>query len=369
MKKVKGNNNIYGVIMAGGQGERFWPVSCKQRPKQLLNIGGGRTLIQQAVDRIKGLIPYEYIFIITTQQQSGLIAQHLPFLKRSQIIAEPVGRDTAAAIGLMAVIVRRQDPEAIMAVLPADHKINDRRGFLEVLRVAASIAEEKQAIVTIGIKPDRPATGYGYIEVNKILGLPKRGRVNIYSVKRFIEKPDWARAKRFLASGRFFWNSGMFIMKAHLILDRIQEFMPKLYKGLKKIEASMGKSGEGKVIKEVYGRLDKISIDYGVMEKSKDIYLVESIFDWDDVGAWDALSRLYPMDKDGNVILKKAKLIDAENCIVVSDGQHLVTGLGIKDLIIVSHSKAILVCPRHKAQEVKKLVQKLGEDKKFQQYL
>ena len=371
-RRGTGAEHLYAVIMAGGQGERFWPASRKESPKQLLSIGKGKTLIEQTCTRLKGLIPYERIFIITTAAQAPLMARKLKFLKKSQIIAEPRGRDTAAAIGLMAVMVKKKDPEAVMAVLPADHKINDHKGFLNCIARASSIAENKGVIVTIGIKPDRPATGYGYIEVKKQTACKcscRQKKITSYQVKRFVEKPDAARAKKFLALGGFFWNSGMFITKSQVMLEAMKKFLPRLYKGLVKIEKGLSKPDKKKIIQKVYSTLDKVSIDYGVMEKAKEVYLVESIFDWDDVGTWDALNRLYTADKNGNIVLKKTELIDSKNCLIVSDGKQLIAGLGIKDLIIISHKNAVLVCPRDRAQEVKKIVSNLAKDEKNKKYL
>ncbi len=356
-------SNLIAVIMAGGRGERFWPKSRRSLPKQLLPIAGARTMLRETVERIKPLIADKNIFIATGENLLKEVRNQLSFLPEKNIILEPVGRNTAACIGLAAIKIEREYPRSTMVVLSADHLIREREKFLEIIRAGAETAEQTGHLVTLGIKPTRPDTGYGYIEVkSRKLKVESKNKIEIYRVGRFVEKPDKEKAERFLASGNYYWNSGMFIWTIESILKAIEEYMPELFRGLETIRDSLGTPREAEVTRQVFRKLESISIDYGVMEKAGNVVMVEVDVTWDDVGSWLAMDRIHPKDDNGNVVLGKFQGIDSRNCIIISEEQ-LVATLGISDLIIVSTPQAILICPKDRAQEVKKIVKKLADNK------
>ncbi|MCD5390781.1 NTP transferase domain-containing protein [candidate division NPL-UPA2 bacterium] len=365
------------VIMAGGRGERFWPRSRRRNPKQLLPIAGARTMIQETVDRIKPLISQENIYIVTGENLVREVKRQLPSVPLKNIIPEPMGRNTAACIGLAAIRIEKQSPEAVMVVLTADHLIKERERFLEIIKGGAELAEASGNLVTLGIKCTRPDTGYGYIKVKSKKSKVKNKKIKIkiknetieaYEVEKFVEKPDEETARRFLSSGNYYWNSGMFIWTVSSILEAIREHIPKLSEGLKTIKRSLDTPEEAGVIREVYQNLEPISIDYGVMEKAENVAVVKADITWDDVGSWLAMERIYPKDENGNVILGKFEGMDSTNCIIVSD-DHLVAGIGVSDLIVVTTPQATLICPKERAQDVKKMVKKLGASKEKEKYV
>ena len=336
------------VIMAGGRGERFWPRSRFHKPKQLQAIAGSETMLQMTVKRMQPLIPLEQIYIVTDQKLEREVKRQLPGLPERNVIAEPVGRNTAAAVGLSAVQIGRLDEDATLAVLPADHLIFDEKEFLACLSIGAKVAREKNRLVVFGIKPDRPETGYGYIKAG--------GEISekVYEVETFVEKPDEKTAKKFLASGRYYWNSGMFVWKYSVIMAAIEKHMPRLFAGLQKIRTAPKKE----VITEVYEKIENISIDYGVMEKAQNRVMVMGDFRWDDIGSWLAMERIWQKDGEGNVSQGKFVGIDTHNSIIVGD-KTLVATIGISNMIVVTTDDAILICPKEKAQEVKKMIRKL----------
>jgi len=353
---------IYALIMAGGWGERFWPKSRRSHPKQLLRIGTSRIMLEETVSRLKSLVPEERIFIITNTEQVRLVKKLLPRLKN--IIAEPLSKNTASAIGLGAIQIQKEDPESIMLVLPSDHKIGNDRAFVATLKKAAEWAVKTDSLVTIGIKPRRPATGYGYI---KVKGREQQAK-GVYRVDKFTEKPGLAKAGRFLRMGGYYWNSGMFIWKTGRILEEMEMYLPRLYQGLQEIKKVLGKSGQARVIRKVYEGIDKISIDYGVMEKAGNVALIPAAFDWDDVGSWASLSRLHRKSGCGNILVGNAVELKSKNSILVCD-EGLLGVFGIEDLIVVKSGDAVLVCPVEKAEEVKALVARLRKSKKSRQFL
>lgn len=349
------------VIMAGGKGERFWPRSRGIHPKQLLPITGRRTMIQETAKRISPLISSDDIFVVAGRELAGGIKKQLPELRRGNLILEPFGRNTAAAIGLAAIAIKKINKKAIMVVLAADHLIGEKRKFLRTIGVAAKVAKEGKLVI-IGIRPTRPETGYGYIESGEKLQIPGvRKDAEIYTVKKFKEKPDEVKAKKYLQSGKYFWNSGMFIWKVESILGAIEEHMPKLYEGLKKISAARGVSHKKKIIKEVYKELEDISVDYGIMEKSKNIAVVKADFHWDDVGSWLSMERIHKKNKDGNIIQGKFVGIDTSQCILIGKEQLIAT-VGVSGLIVVTTPQAVIICSRDRAQDVKKIVGKIADD-------
>jgi mannose-1-phosphate guanylyltransferase len=341
---------LFAVIMAGGVGSRFWPRSKKKLPKQLIKIFGEMTMIQATVDRLSGLIERENIYIITNELQRPEVIEQLHNVPEANIIEEPFGRNTAACIGLASVIIKAKDPDAVTIVLPADHIIKEKDKFLETIQDAAKFANEAKGLVTIGINPTRPETGYGYIQIND-----KEVSKNIFKVYTFAEKPNYATALRFLESGDFLWNSGMFIWRVDVILEEIKNLMPDLHEGLTKIEENLSNPNFKIELANVYGQLKKISIDYGIMEKSSKVYLTKGMFTWSDVGSWEEVYQLSEKDNDGNAIQGKVFTDMVVDSYIYSPDK-MTAVIGLDNIIVINHDDTVLVCRRDKAQNVKEIV-------------
>lgn len=349
---------LHALIMAGGGGTRFWPRSRLQKPKQFLKLVGDRTLLQQALERIEVLVPPTRTWIITGAGYRAETARQLPSLVAQRIIGEPCGRDTAACIGLGAALIAREDPEATMLVMPADHVIEPAQEFRRAVQVAElMIQQHPQALATFGIPPAFAATGYGYIERGPELAL--RQGVPVYQVSSFREKPHVELAEQFLASGHYYWNSGIFVWRAATILQALHANQPKLATAVERIAAAWESSRQDETLKREYAGLDKISIDYAVMEKAAEVLVVQAPFLWDDVGSWLALERRHPQDAHNNTILAQHVGIDTHNCVIVGDGDKLITTVGVSDLIIIQDGDAILVAHRGDEGNIKKLVEQL----------
>jgi mannose-1-phosphate guanylyltransferase len=348
---------VFAVIMAGGVGSRFWPSSKEKTPKQLLKIFGENTLIQDTVERLKDVVSYENIFIATNKMQQPEILKQLPQIPPENIICEPFGRNTAACIGLSAVILKAKASDAVMITLPSDHLIRDVESFHKTLKTAIKFAYGSKGLVTIGITPSRPETGYGYIQIDE-----KEIDSNIHRVFTFAEKPNYATAVRFLESGDFFWNSGMFIWRADTILDEMKNLMPELYGGLQKIEKDIGTSEFDKTITNVYGQLRNTSIDYGVMEKSNNVYLTKGNFMWSDVGSWEEVYQLSEKDGDGNAINGNVFTDMTVDSLIFSPNKFT-AAIGIENLIVINTDDALLVCRRDHSQDVRKVVDHLKINK------
>lgn len=356
MRAKSFERHIFAVIMAGGGGERFWPKSRQARPKQLLRIFGERTMLQDTARRVSGLVPPGRLIVVTTALQAPLIARQLPGVPRASVVAEPFGRDTAACIALGAAIVLARDPEWIMVVLPADHVIRDRHRLIANLRDACRVARDRECLVTFGIVPNEPATGYGYIRKGRAV---RCGLRTVFArVREFTEKPALAVARRYVRSGDYYWNSGIFVWKASVIAEELKKHMPDLYRGCIEIRDALGTRRAPGVIRKVYGSIERVSIDYGIMEKSDRVVVARADFDWDDAGSWCALERHFPADGKGNVVLGKSVALDTERCIIVSD-DGIVACLGVKDLVVVKTPDAVLVCHRGAAQELKRIIKEL----------
>jgi mannose-1-phosphate guanylyltransferase len=357
----------YVVIMAGGRGERFWPQSCEATPKHLLPIVGDKSMLAQTVDRVAGIVPLQNILVLTTQAQLDGCRRACPGLPAANVVGEPMGRDTAAATGLAMLLVKQRNPAATFAMLPADHVIHDTAEYAKLLTVAFEAAESADVLVTLGIKPAEPATGFGYVQQAgpwKTLG----GRP-VMAVKRFVEKPDAETAKGYLASGEYFWNAGMFVWRVPVVEAAFKAHAPELYAGLAKLESAAKSAGDWtKALAEVYPTLKKISVDYALMEKSTNVVVVPATFDWDDVGAWPAIAKHFTPDATGNVLRGTAMVEDGSGNIVVSTDGHLTAVIGASDLVVVHTPQATLVVPKDKAQEIKALLKRLADDpakKKF----
>jgi mannose-1-phosphate guanylyltransferase len=345
---------LHAVIMAGGSGTRFWPASRSAYPKQLLSIGTKRPLVEETLDRISDLIPPERVLIVTNAAYARMTAELLSELPGRNVIGEPVGRDTAACIGLAAVVCRERDPDAVMAVMPSDHIITPSSAFCSSLEAAqALLTERPETLVTFGIAPTFPSTGYGYIQRGAALG--EHGKVPFFEVDSFREKPDLETAESFLEDGGYYWNAGIFIWRADTILDCIADFLPELHEGLKAVVPHVDRGTFDKAVEELYPELQKISIDYGVMEKAKSRAVAQVRYDWDDVGSWRALERLLSPDEQGNFAQGEVRALDAKGNIVSSRG-GMVGLVGVEDLIVVHTPDATLVCRKADAEAVKKLV-------------
>lgn len=347
------------VIMAGGRGERFWPQSRNARPKHLLPIVGEKTMLAQTVDRVVGVVPKENVFVLTTQAQLEGCRRACTDLPPANIVAEPMGRDTAAATGLAMLLVKRRNPNATFAMLPADHVIHDQKEYARLLTVAFEAAESAAVLVTLGIKPTEPATGFGYIEAADVWK-EFDGRA-VYAAKRFVEKPDAATAATYLASGKYYWNAGMFVWQVPVVEAAFKAHAPSLYAGLAELE-NTGRDGWDAAVAKLYPTLPKISVDYALMEKSANVVVVPATFDWDDVGAWPAIAKHFPQDAHGNVLRGGAMVEQGANNIVVSAEGHLTAVIGLNDVVVVHTADATLVCSKEKAQEIKALLKRLADD-------
>jgi mannose-1-phosphate guanylyltransferase len=353
---------MFAVIMAGGKGARFWPRSREKKPKHLLDIISEKTIIQETVERIKPLIPSENILVVTGKKHARALIKQLPEIPSRNIIIEPEGKNTAACIGLAALHIRKMVSDDIMVVLPSDHAIADSQKFIDTVSAAAKAASEEDGLVTIGVKPSSVQTGFGYIERANLF--KQINNEDVFRVKSIREKPDFQKAQEFVQSGNFYWNSGMFIWKNSAILKEIGHWMPDLYAELMKIDEALGSPQEAVIVPRVYKKLAAISIDYGVMEKSDNVFMLEGDFGWSDVGSWDALWEISPKDIKGNAALADSRTIfeDSEDSLVYAP-QKLVALVGIKDLIIVDTKDALLICKKGRSQDVKKIVEKLDADR------
>jgi len=348
---------LHAVIMAGGAGTRFWPKSRSSTPKQLLALRSERSLLQETVDRLRGYVEPAAIWIITGSDQHTATVASLPELPPENIVAEPARRDTAPCVGLAATLIAHRDPDATMIVLPADHIIGPDENFHATLATAVQAATDG-SLVTIGIKPDFPATGYGYIE----RGERGEGDGDWFRVARFVEKPDESTATAYLETGRYYWNSGIFVFSVSSILGEMREHLPGNAERLARIGAALDGADAAAVLEREFCEMERISIDYGVFEKAQKIAVVEAGFDWDDVGSWAALARHREPTAEGHIAHGRQVSVDAENCIVwADDPDHLIGLIGVKDLIVVSTPDATLVCPREMAEQVKALVQRCRE--------
>jgi mannose-1-phosphate guanylyltransferase len=343
---------MYALIMAGGSGTRLWPHSRSSKPKQFLRLHGERTMLQETVARILPLIPHDRIYVVTGAVYGDLVREQLPELPPANLLIEPSGKGTAPAIGLGALHIRRRDPKALMAVLSADHGIEQQELFRQQLAVGATMAEQG-FLVTLGIKPSTPATGYGYIESGELLYAGEGQQV--FRVKRFVEKPSLERAQSYVAGGTFFWNAGMFVWGAERILDELARHEPLLAQGLTVISGHLGTHNEHKVLEDIWPSMPNIAIDVAVMERTEHAVVIPADIGWSDVGDWAALAEILPQDGDGNTVLGKSVNIDTRNTLIYGNGR-LVATIGVEDLLIVDTHDVLLICPRERAQDVKAIV-------------
>jgi mannose-1-phosphate guanylyltransferase len=351
---------LHAIIMAGGSGTRFWPKSRRDRPKQLLRLYGDATMLQQTLTRIEPLVPRERVVIVTGADQAQATRALLPDLPSENIVAEPCPRDTAPCVGLAAWIVCQKDPDGTMIVMPADHVIEPAATFLTTVSAAVSVIEnDPTALVTFGIRPSRPETGYGYIECGELL--ETREGIPVHRVVQFREKPDRATAERFLATGKFAWNSGIFLWKARTILDELERHRPQLAAALARVGDALGTLSERDVLAQEYPRMERMPIDKAVMEKASNVRVLEVRYNWNDVGDWRALATLLPHDDQGNATQGDVIAHETTNSIIISDDGGLIATLGLDDVVIVQSGKATLVARRGQLDKLKGLVESLGE--------
>ncbi|KGJ50433.1 mannose-1-phosphate guanylyltransferase [Clostridium sp. NCR] len=350
--------NIFNVIMAGGGGTRFWPMSRQASPKQLLNLSGVDTLINETIDRISSISDKNNLYIVTNETQSDLLKETVQDkCIHANVLQEPSARNTAAAIGFAAFSIMKKHGDGIMCVYPADHYIKDEEGYINTINDAIKVASENDKLVTIGINPTFPSTGYGYINFDK----DESYNNGAYKVLEFVEKPNYEKAKTYVKSQKYVWNSGMFVWKVSKILEDFKRYLPKVYDKLEQLSKYIGTDQESKMIKQIYPTIPSISIDYGIMERSDDVVVVPGEFGWNDVGSWDVLGAIYDTDEQGNIKRGETITIDTENSVVYSEDKLIAT-VGIKDLIVVSTEDAVMVCKKDKAQDVKLIVEKLKEE-------
>jgi mannose-1-phosphate guanylyltransferase len=353
--KKMGTTDAYAMILAGGGGTRLWPASRRKRPKQLLTLGGTESLLGATFRRTEAVFGRENILVVTAADQVEALQQVLPQLPPENLVAEPAARNTAAAVGLgAAVVARRAGPDAVLAVLPSDHHIGDEAAFATTLRLA--IAQAREAIVTIGIRPTHPETGFGYIQQGASVA------TGVYEVARFVEKPDAARAAEYLAAGTYLWNSGMFFFTAGRLLAEARRHLPELGAAL---DALVTAADFPTALRALYPGVPAISIDYGIMEKTQGIRVIPGDFKWNDVGSWAALPNIRTADAAGNVVSGQTVLAESRGSIVLSEpGAPLVGVVGVENLVVIATADAILVVPKDRAQEVKRVVEALAAAKR-----
>jgi mannose-1-phosphate guanylyltransferase len=352
------NKNYYAILMAGGVGSRFWPVSTAEFPKQFHDmLGSGETLIQKTFSRLSKLIPVENILILTNEKYNDLVLTQLPQVKQEQVLLEPAMRNTAPCILYASLKIQKLNPEAVMVVAPSDHWIEDETAFTENLQQCFDFCGEKNALMTLGIQPTFPNTGFGYIEFDKTDANP------IKKVNQFREKPDYETAKSFLDSGNFLWNGGIFIWSAKSIIEAFDTFQPQMKALFSKGSESYNTPDEKRFINENYAQAENISIDYAVMENAKNVYVLPATFDWNDLGTWGSLHEKLSKDENNNAVVNaKVFLENSSNNIVRSDADKLIIIDGLHDYIIVDKEGVLLIYPKSKEQDIKAVVAKLNKD-------
>jgi len=376
MKAKSDTKDRFVIIMAGGRGERFWPVSRDRMPKQLLTLLGKRSFLQQAVDRVLPLVPAKNIFVITNEVQLPVVRKQLPKIPKANLIAEPIGRDTTAAVTLGAALVGARSTTGVMAVLPADHVIPDEKKFQQVLNDAFDLASRGQAIITIGIKPTGPDTGYGYIHVGQELPPAqgaKKTKTTFFKAERFVEKPDFQRALEYVNSGQYRWNAGMFVWSFVTVTEGLQKHQPEMYAACQRWFKVANKPAKlAKVLAKDYPDIRKVSIDYALMEKAQNVIVADGAFEWDDVGSWTALGRHLKADPEGNCAVADFIHVDGARNIIYdtrTKNKTPIAVVGLRDSILVQTDDAVLLAHKSQAQKVKELVRKLGEDAKLKKLM
>jgi mannose-1-phosphate guanylyltransferase len=352
---------LHAIIMAGGTGTRFWPASRNDEPKQLLRLVGDATMLRQTLDRLGGVVPPDHLMVVTNERLVAAVRKQLPDLPPGAIVGEPCKRDTAPCIGLAALLVSRTDADATMAVMPADHVIRPTQQFQAAIRQAVALIDESPArIVTFGIKPTYPAEVFGYIHRGEAIGRPGLAAAT-YAVKQFKEKPNAATAKKYIDSGEYYWNSGIFVWRAATILDALSDRQPEMLRHLNTIVDAWESGERDSVFQREFQAIKPISIDYAVMEHAADVAVIEAPFEWDDLGGWQSLARLAGSDENGNTIIGKHLGLNTSGTIVRTDGEHLVVTLGLRDCIVVHTPNATLVANKHDEEQIRQVVKRLEQ--------
>ncbi len=375
MKTKPNINDRFVIIMAGGKGERFWPVSREKMPKQLITLLGKKSFLQQAVERVLPLVPLKNIIIITNSVQADAVRKQLPKLSKGNVIGEPVGRDTCAAVTLGAAIVGQRSTNAVMAVMPADHVIPEEKKFHQVLNDAFDLASRGQVIVTIGIKPTEPATGYGYIRTGNALPPPsgvKPYKTTFFKAEKFVEKPNYERAIEYVNSGEYRWNAGMFVWSFVTITQGLEKHQPEMAEACQRWFKVAGTPKLEKVLAKEYPVIKKISIDFALMEHAQNVVVADGSFEWDDLGAWNALARHLKQDAEGNCAVGDFIHVDAARNIIFdarTKNRTPIAVVGLRDSILVQTDDAVLLAHKSQSQKIKELVKKLSEDKRYKKLI
>lgn len=342
------------LIMAGGKGTRFWPLSTEEKPKQFLNLIDSETMIQKTVNRIQTIIPIERVFVCTASRYVRLVKEQLPNLPEKNIIVEPEGRNTAPCIALSALIIKKYYKNASMVVLPSDHLIRMEKEFTKLIELGNEfIQNNENAIITLGMKPSRPETGYGYIKVDNL----KNNNMSIYPVSSFVEKPNLEKAEKYIKEGIYLWNGGMFIWRVNSIIEKIKNYMPDTYEALKDIE-SIPESEFLEYINENYAKTEEISIDYGVLEKDDNIFVIPAEIGWDDIGSWNSLERYKERDNNNNIVTDNVIISNSNNNLIVGGKKKIILS-GLKDIYVIESDDVILIGNRNNINEIKSLKEKL----------
>ena len=359
---------LHALIMAGGSGTRFWPASRASKPKQLLDLVGGKTMIQATLERLDGLVSDADVLVMTNQSLVDAIVAQLPSVPPQGIIGEPHKRDTAPCVGVAAALLGHRDSEATMIVMPADHVISPTEAFHHAVKHAVQIVErDPDCLVTFGIPPSYPAQTFGYIERGEPLGIGA-GETRAFAVHQFREKPSLETAEQYLAAGNFMWNSGIFVWKAKTILAALQRFEPELFEHVQRVEHAIGTSGFDTALEAAFDAIKGISIDYAVMERYEKVAVIEAPFSWDDVGSWGSLARMACTDDHGNAVMGKHLGIDTTGTIIRSNDHHLVVTLGVRDLVVVHTDDATLIARKDDEESIREVV-KLLREKGWDEYL
>ena len=358
---------IYGVIMAGGKGERFWPLSRASRPKQFLKLTSDRTMLAETIERVRPLIPLEHIRIVTGESMMQMLLHSTDYLNKSHILTEPFGRNTCLAIGLAATHLLHADSHAVMVVLSADHLIRPAEKLLRILEDGCAIASVENRLITIGIVPTRPETGYGYIKLGDLYKTERDSTV--FNVAAFTEKPKAAVAQEYYFSRKYLWNSGMFIWSARAILQAIRDCRPEIGELLTNYSETIGTPRELAARQEIYQKAPAISIDYAVLEKAANVMVIKADIVWDDIGSWNALERFKDRDSDNNVVVGQTVAVETFETTIYNDAEGLVACLGVSDLVIVRSGNVTLVTHKTRAGDIKELLAKLSEDESTRGYL
>ena len=357
----------YAVILAGGKGQRFWPLSTSRRPKQLMDLVDGKPLVALSVERLQGMMPPERIFVITGIELEEAVRNAVPWLPPGNVVGEPVGRDTAAAVALGMALVSSRDPDGSFCILTADHVIGPRERFHVSLRDSFMLAAARDCLITFGIPPSFASTGFGYIECGDPVDGP--GSTEFFHACRFVEKPDKETAESYLSKGNYFWNSGMFVWSVSALGAALRRHRPDLHAMSERLKNAAGSPALASVLNEEYAKLKGVSIDYALMEQADNIVMAKASFEWDDIGAWSAVAKYLPSDTDGNSCLGACELLESANNIVVSEGNRLTAMIGVNDLVVVQAGNATLVCARDEVQKVKTMVERLRESGRYDKEL